>query len=82
MWEFETNDGKPIMLVRTRAELSQIQRDPPAQAWCLEEIGEIISRFPELVVTKDAFPQAEVVQMRTSSLVTDELNDALGEIPF
>jgi hypothetical protein len=81
-WEFETNDGKPIVLVRTRAEMAQVQRDPPAQVWCLEEIGEIITRFPELLAAKDAFPQAEIVQMRTDPLVIGELNDGLGDIPW
>lgn len=82
VWEFETRDGKPIVLVRTSAEMSQVKRDPPAQVWCLEEIGEIITRFPELVLTKDAFPQADFVQMRTSAAVIDALNDSLEDVPW
>jgi hypothetical protein len=81
-WEFELRNGAPIMLVRTRAEMAQVKREPPAQVWCLEEIGEIITRFPELCLAKNEFPQAEVVQMRTSPLVIDELNDSLADIPF
>lgn len=81
-WEFELKDGRPIVLVRTRAEMAQVERDPPAQVWCLEEIGEIITKFPDLVLTKNAFPEAEVVQMRTSFDVDDALNDSLEDIPF
>jgi hypothetical protein len=81
-WEFELKDGRPIVLVRTRAEMAQVKREPPAQVWCLEEIGEIISKFPELVLTKEAFPEAEVVQMRTSSVVVGALNDSLEGIPW
>ena len=82
VWEFETKTGVPIVLVRTRAEMGQIERSPPAQVWCLEEIGEIITRFPELVMAKDAFPEAEVIQMRTSERVHDALNDSLEDIPW
>jgi hypothetical protein len=81
-WEFELRDGRPIVLVRTRAELSQIKRDPPAQTWCLEEIGEIISRFPELCAAKHEFPEAEILQLRTSAPAIDELNDSLADIPW
>ena len=81
-WEFETPDGTPIVLVRTRAEMGQVERTPPAQVWCLEEIGEIIKRFPELVLGKDLFPQAEIVRLRTSTEVTDLVDDALGDIPW
>jgi hypothetical protein len=62
--------------------LGQIERSPPAQVWCLEEIGEIITRFPELVLAKDAFPEAEVIQLRTSDRVHDALNDSLEDIPW
>ena len=80
-WEFELKDGTPIVLVRTRAEMGQVERRG-AQVWCLEEIGEIIARFPELVLTKDAFPEAEMVQMRTSSQVRELVDDALEDIPW
>lgn len=82
VWEFETRDGKPIVLVRTRAEMSQVKREPPAQVWCLEEIGEIITRFPELLAAKDSFPEAEVIQLRTDPATIDELNDSLEDIPW
>lgn len=81
-WEFETNSGKPIVLVRTRAEMAQVKREPPAQVWCLEEVGEIITRFPELVLTKDHFPEAEVLQMRTSKEARDMVESGMAEIPF
>ena len=82
VWEFKLKDGRPIVLVRTRAEMAQVRRDPPAQVWCLEEIGEIITKFPELALAKNEFPEAEVVQMRTAPLVIDELNDSLEDIPW
>lgn len=82
VWEFETQDGRPIVLVRSRAEMGQIKRDPPAQVWCLDEIGEIIRKFPELALVKNEFPQAEVVQMRTSVKVRDALDDSLADTPF
>jgi hypothetical protein len=80
-WEFELKDGTPIVLVRNRDEMGNAGR-PGAQVWCLEEIGEIIARFPELVLTKSAFPEAEVLQMRTSAETRDLVDDALESIPW
>lgn len=81
-WSFETRDGKPIILVRTRDEMGQVDNSHGAQVWCLEEIGEIITRFPELVLAKQLFPEAEVIQLRTPRAVQDALDDALSDIPF
>lgn len=81
-WEFELADGTPVTLVRVRAEMSQIEREPQTQVWALEEIADIVARFPELVAAKHAFPDAEVIQMRTSAKVHDELNDSLAGLPF
>lgn len=81
-WEFELNDGTTIVLVRTRAEQGQVEREPAAQVWCLEEIGEIITRFPELVLMKNAFPEAEVIQMRTSEATRQAVDELADEIPF
>lgn len=80
-WEFELDDGTPIVLVRTKAEMAQAGR-PGAQVWALEEIGHIITKFPELVLTKDAFPEAEVIQMRTSTEVCELIDDCLEDIPW
>lgn len=80
-WEFELTDGTPIVLVRDRAEMAQAERKG-AQVWCLEEIGEIIKRFPELVLTKDAFPEAELLQLRTSAEVRELVDDCLEAIPW
>lgn len=82
VWEFETRDGKPIVLVRTRAEISQVKREPPAQVWCLEEIGEIITRFPELIAAKHEFPETEIIQLRTDAPTLEQLNDSLEDIPW
>lgn len=81
-WEFELTDGTPVTLVRDRAEMGQIERAPATQVWCLEEIAEIIARFPQLVAAKHAFPEAEVIQVRTSKPVIDALNDSLEGVPF
>lgn len=81
-WEFELRDGTPIRLVRDRAEMGQADLRPGQQEWCLEEIAEIVARFPELVAAKDAFPQAEVVQMRTSAEVRELVDDELSDIPL
>lgn len=80
-WEFELEDGTPIVLVRTKAEMAQVGR-PGAQVWALEEVGHIIAKFPELVLTKNAFPEAELVQMRTSSEVRELVDNALEDIPW
>ncbi|WP_390549851.1 hypothetical protein [Qipengyuania sp. MTN3-11] len=81
-WEFELPDGTPIALVRTRAEIGQVEREPKVQVWCLEEIGQIIAKFPELVLaTKSAFPHAEVIQLSTGADVHDALNDSLEDLP-
>lgn len=81
-WEFALADGTPIVLVRTRAEMGNVNREPKAQVWCLEEIGEIISRFPELVLAKDAFPEMEIVRMAPGPEVRELVDDILEDIPF
>lgn len=81
-WQFELRDGTPVVLVRDRAEMGQVERPVGGQVWALEEVAEIIAKFPELVLAKDKFPGAEVIQMRTSAVVVDALDDELSEIPF
>jgi hypothetical protein len=83
-WEFELNDGTPVILVRDRAELAQVDpKGRPVAIWSLEEVADIISKFPELVLgTKQAFPGAEIIRTRTDRVVTDALDDAMMEIPF
>ena len=70
------------MLVRTRAEMGNVDREPAAQVWCLEEIGEIITRFPELVLAKDMFPEMEVTQLVPSKELKELIDDTLEDIPF
>lgn len=82
-WEFELADGTPVLLVRDRHEISQV--DPQGRAcqiWSLEEVAQIIAKFPAIVLAKEAFPGAEVTQMRTSSIVVDALDDSLEGLPF
>jgi hypothetical protein len=81
-WEFELKDGTPIVLVRTRAEMANVTREPPAQVWCLEEIGEIISRFPELVLGKEKFPDTEIIKLAPSAELVELVDDMLVDIPF
>jgi hypothetical protein len=81
-WEFELKNGTPVVLVRTRAELGSVTRDPPAQVWCLEEIGEIITKFPELLAGKELFPGAEIIQIAPSAEVRELVDDILSDIPF
>jgi hypothetical protein len=81
-WGFELKDGTPIVLVRSRSEMGNVERAPGAQVWCLEEIGEIISRFPELVLSKDAFPDAEIIKLTPDHEARELVDDILEDIPF
>jgi hypothetical protein len=81
-WEFELSDGTPVVLVRTRAEMGNVSRDPKAQVWCLEEIGEIITKFPALVLAKEAFPEMEIIRMAPGPEVHELVDDLLEDIPF
>ena len=82
-WEFELEDGTPVILVRDRAEMSQIDpRGRKAQIWSLEEIADIVRKFPMLVAAKDAFPGAEVVRVKTDPKVMAHLEELNDEVPF
>lgn len=81
-WEFELEDGTPVILVRDRAELSQVDTGGrAAQVWSLDEVAMILAKFPMMVRAKDCFPGAEVIQMRTDPLVIGKLDDELSDIP-
>lgn len=83
-WEFELADGTPVILVRDRSELAQVDpKGRPVQIWSLEEVADVVAKFPDMVLgAKQAFPGAEIVRTRTDKIVTDALDDALAEIPF
>lgn len=82
-WEFELRDGTPVILVRDRHEMSQVDAKGRAvQVWALEEIADIVAKFPALIATKEAFPGAEVIRMRTDPIVVGELNDSLEDLPW
>lgn len=81
-WEFELKNGTPVILVRERSELGRTDRKRGAQVWALEEIAEIIERFPELSQAKSLFPDAEIIKMSTPSEVRELVDDALNDIPF
>ena len=81
-WEFELEDGTPVILVRDRAELSQVDTGGrAAQVWSLDEVAMILAKFPIMARAKECFPGAEVIQMRTDPLVIGKLNDGLGDLP-
>lgn len=81
--EFELTDGTPVIVVRTRAELSQVNPAGRAvQVWSLEEVATILERFPAICAAKNSFPGAEVVQMKTGKVVIGELDDSVADIPF
>ena len=81
-WEFALKNGTPVVLVRTRAEMGNVTREPAAQVWCLEEIGEIITKFPELLAMKDLFPDAEVIRLAPGPEERELVDDLLEDIPF
>lgn len=81
-WEFELQDGTPIIIVRDRCELEQVDLGGrKAQIWSLDEIADIVAKFPDIARTKECFPGAEVIQIRTDPLVIGKLNDELAGIP-
>lgn len=82
-WEFELNDGTPCILVRDRSDMGRVNaKGRTVQIWSLEEVADIIAKFPALISVKDAFPGAEVIQMRTSKVVVGALDDSLSDLPF
>jgi hypothetical protein len=81
-WEFELKDGTPVVLCRNRADMDNVTREPKAQVWCLEEIGEIITKFPELLLTKNLFPDAEVIRLSPGEKEREMVDELLDDIPF
>lgn len=83
-WEFELNDGTPVILVRERSELAQVDpKGRTVQIWSLEEVADVIAKFPEMVLgTKQAFPGAEVIRTRTDRFVVDALDELNDVIPY
>lgn len=81
--EFELRDGTPVVLVQDRADIGQVETSGRAvQIWSLQEVADIVAKFPEIVRAKEAFPGAEVIQMATGAAVIDKLDDELGDLPF
>lgn len=82
-WEFELENGTPVLLVRDRAEISQVDAGGRAvQIWSLEEVAHIIAKFPQIAASKEMFPGAEVVQLKTSKRTHDALDDKMDGLPF
>jgi len=86
VWEFELADGTPITLVRARAEMAQLERTPPALVWSLDEVAQAIdatrAQFPGVFEAKNAFPDCEILQLRTPVKVRQLIDDELCQIPF
>ncbi len=81
-WEFELEDGTPVILVRDRAELAQVDTGGrAAQVWSLDEVAMILAKFPMMARAKECFPGSEVIQMRTDPLIIGKLDDELTGIP-
>lgn len=81
-WEFELKDGTPVVLVRDRSELAQVDLGGrKGQVWSLDEIADVIAKFPDIARAKECFPGAEVIQLRTEPLVVGKLNDELADLP-
>lgn len=90
VWEVEALDASKskvvVSLVRTREDAKRLvdqlaKLDPPrnTQVWTLDEVGQIISSFPDLVTTKKVFPGAEVTNVRAKPPVDWTVGDAMPE---
>lgn len=82
VWEFELEDGTPIILVRTKPEMAQVERRHGAQVWSLEEIASILKHYPALAAVKDTFPEAEVIRLAPNRETRELVDDLLEDIPF
>jgi hypothetical protein len=81
-WEFETEQGL-VILVRDLRDTGRVQRhDRAAQVWSLDEIANVIRCHPILAAAKDAFPGAQLVTVRPSRTMLEQLDDELSDIPF
>ncbi len=83
VWEFTLRDGGVVMLVRDRAEMAQV--DPKGRAvqiWSLDEVADVIAKFPVLSLAKEHFPGAVVESIRPSREAQEALDDSLMQIPF
>ena len=82
-WELTLPDGSLVVLVRDRAEMGQVDtQGRQAQVWALEELGDIITKFPALVLAKEAFPGAVVESIRPDPKAIQLIDDNLAEAPF
>jgi hypothetical protein len=83
-WEFQLSNGSLVILVRDRAEMAQVDtQGRQAQIWAIDEIIEIIDKFPTLSAAKDSFPGAEVQSIRPSPDAIKTAKQILeDEIPF
>ena len=82
-WEFTLNTGELVILVRDRAEMARIDpKGRAAQIWSLEEVADVIAKFPDIARAKDSFPGAEFLPLSPSKRSKDLLNDSLEDLPF
>lgn len=82
-WEFELSDGTPVILVRDRSEIGRVDpKGRTCQIWALDEVADIIEKFPLLATAKQCFPGAETFPIRTDPVVIGALDDSLDDLPF
>lgn len=81
-WEFQRDDGSLVILVQDRARMPQVDtQGRRAEVWSIDEIKEIVSKYPMLVAAKQSFPGAEVVSINPAPAIERELNDSIDGLP-
>lgn len=81
-WEFEV-EGELVILVQDRNRMNQVDtQGRKAQVWSIDEICEILSKYPTLRAAKSAFPGAEIVSINPAPAIQQKLNDDLDGLPF
>lgn len=82
-WEFELQDGTPVILVRERSDIGRVDpKGRTCQIWSLDEVVDVIEKFPMLAKAKECFPGAEIIPMRTGAKIIGALDDSLADLPF
>lgn len=80
-WEFDTPDGL-VVLVKDLRDVSRARLDGrQGQVWSLDEVASVIRAHPVLMAAKNAFPGAEVEDIRPPLDLKRSLNDSLEGIP-
>lgn len=87
VWELALDDGRVVALVHTDADAAAVNADGRKMVvYTLDEIGRLLSAYPDIAVAKAAFPGATVTAIRKTvqdplnAIVdtADDLNDEIG----